>query len=557
MIETQSEPWLLGQLATTLLAVDPKGLGGVHIQARADPVRDKLLTDLPVGLRDARRITPSVSDINLFGGMDLTQTLSTGRMCLQTGILDDARCVLMAMAERCSPDLAARLCQRLDRGDGPCLILLDESCDDDEAVPVSLRDRVAFSFSLEGLRALDLPDLVVDDAMIRAAQDRLAQLELPETAICVLTETATHFGISSLRAPWLALLVARANAALSGRESIGSDDLEIAAQLVFAPRATVFPEPADVPDDTPDSPSDAPVDGGDTSQMEALQDMLVEAIKAQLPHDLLTSSRKHRRTSKALGSAGAGFKRRGNRRGRPLPSRPGQIASQNRVDFAATLRAAAPWQMMRQGSGTHGFAIRTSDIHIRRFEEKSDRLVIFVVDASGSSAVSRLAEAKGAVELMLGDAYQRRDHVALISFRGTEADLVLPPTRSLVLTKHRLSGIPGGGGTPLATGLKLAHGVAHSAISQGLSPAIAVLTDGRANIALDGTPGRRQAADDADAMAKRVRAMDLASVVLDISNRPSGALHGLALAMGADYVPLPRANAHQLNRSISAALDRN
>ena len=87
------------------------------------------------------------------------------------------------------------------------------------------------------------------------------------------------------------------------------------------------------------------------------------------------------------------------------------------------------------------------DIRLRRYEERSDRLLIFTVDASGSAALARLAEAKGAIEILLAEAYARRDHVCLIAFRGTEAELLLPPTRSLVQTKRRLAGLPGGGGT--------------------------------------------------------------------------------------------------------------
>ena len=119
---------------------------------------------------------------------------------------------------------------------------------------------------------------------------------------------------------------------------------------------------------------------------------------------------------------------------------------------------------------------------MKRYEDRSDRLVIFAVDASGSSAISRLAEAKGAIELLLGDAYARRDHVALVAFRGTSAEILLPPTRSLVQTKRRLAELPGGGGTPLASGMEAALELALGAQRRGMAPTVCILTDGRANI---------------------------------------------------------------------------
>ena len=151
-----------------------------------------------------------------------------------------------------------------------------------------------------------------------------------------------------------------------------------------------------------------------------------------------------------------------------MPSRPGRLDGGNRIDLVATLRAEVPWQTIRrkQRPDKTGVIVHSSDIHVKNYQEISDRLVIFAVDASGSSAVARLAEAKGAVELMLADAYARRDHVALIAFRGDSADLILPPTRSLVQTKRRLAGLPGGGGTPLASGLKAAGELAQRARAQ-------------------------------------------------------------------------------------------
>jgi magnesium chelatase subunit D len=177
------------------------------------------------------------------------------------------------------------------------------------------------------------------------------------------------------------------------------------------------------------------------------------------------------------------------------------------------------------------------------------------VDASGSAAVSRLGEAKGAIELLLAEAYASRDQVALISFRGTEAEVLLPPTRSLVQTKRRLSALPGGGGTPLAAGLQTALLLAIQSRAKGMTPTVILITDGRANIALDGTANRVQAAADATLMAGAVRAAGIAGLVIDMSNRPQPALAALGQTLCAPYIALPRADAHRLTGAVNAALD--
>ncbi|MFW5655574.1 MAG: VWA domain-containing protein, partial [Roseicyclus sp.] len=226
-------------------------------------------------------------------------------------------------------------------------------------------------------------------------------------------------------------------------------------------------------------------------------------------------------------------------------------------DLVATLRAAAPWQpLRRKATGEEGrLHVRLSDIRVRQFEERSDRAIIFVVDASGSAALARLAEAKGAVELLLGEAYSRRDHVALVAFRGEGADVLLPPTRSLVQTKRRLGQLPGGGGTPLAAGLKAALELADLAQSKGMTPSIAPLTDGRANVDLTGVADRTQAAEDARAMARAIRARGLPGLVIDTGLRPTRGLGDLAREMRVPYLPLPRADARALSAAVETALE--
>jgi magnesium chelatase subunit D len=202
-----------------------------------------------------------------------------------------------------------------------------------------------------------------------------------------------------------------------------------------------------------------------------------------------------------------------------------------------------------------GLLIRQSDLRLRRFQETSDRVLIFTVDASGSAALARLAEAKGAVELMLAQAYSRRDHVALVAFRGTGAELLLPPTRSLVQTKRRLAGLPGGGGTPLAAGLKLAMEVAALCRARGMSPTLALLTDGRANVALDGRGDRPQAMAEAEQMARALAASGTASLIIDTGMRPMVELRHLAKAMRGTYLPLPRADGARMSAALTVALE--
>ncbi|MFA8386049.1 MAG: magnesium chelatase subunit D [Pelagibaca sp.] len=548
-----------GQLALTLLAVDPAGLGGLHLRARAGPVRDMFCAPIKTIFPKARRIAPSISDLQLFGGVDIGETLTRGAIIRAKGILETPTPLVFTMAERCEPGLAARLAQAMDSGIGHALILLDEGAEDDEIAPTTLTERLAFRVDLDGIRHADLVHMVMDEADIIAAQARLNAVEVPDDAAPALAVTAIRFGIYSLRAPLIALAAARANAALNNRNIVNQDDLQIAVQLVYAHRATQMPvedeaeEPEDnTPDDTPDTQSP----DQDESDLNLPDELLIDAVKAVLPFDVLAMLEGSGRTKTASGSSGAGQKKRGNRRGRPLPSRPGRLDGGNRIDLVATLRAAVPWQTIRrkQNPERTGVLIRPSDIHVKVFQEVSDRLVIFAVDASGSAAVARLSEAKGAVELMLADAYARRDHVALIAFRGEGADLILPPTRSLVQTKRRLAGLPGGGGTPLASGLKAAADLAQRVRAQGLSPSIAVLTDGRANVPLPGKTGRAAANDDAQAMARHVRSLNIPSAMIDTSVRPHRDLRTLCDVMNAKYIPLPRADAKGLSRAIETAL---
>jgi magnesium chelatase subunit D len=555
-----SDRWDAACQALRLLAIDPAGLKGISLRGRSGPARQAFVDHLPILPPPRRKFHPTIPDEQLFGGIDLAATLAGDKVVLTQGLIGSPATLILTMAERAGADLGAKLAQLLDSDAGHCLILLDEGAEDAEHPPPALTERLAFHLDLDGIGASDLAaaDIVATD--LEQARKRLPLVPAGTEDITSLVTIAARFGIDSLRAPWLALRAARANAAYHGRDRIAPEDLALAARLVYPSRATMLPaeeEPAPPAQDPP-APQDQPAEGDTRDPGTDIPDeMLIDAVRALLPAHLLDQLVPAGTTRGAGSSGGAGARHKGNRRGRPLPPRPGRLDGASRIDLVATLRAAAPWQPMRRKAmpTATSLLIRPSDIRLKRYEDTSDRLLIFVVDASGSAAMSRLGEAKGAVELLLGEAYARRDHVALIAFRGTSAEVLLPPTRSLVQTKRRLAALPGGGGTPLASGLKAAGELAMQARGRGLTPTLAMLTDGRANIALDGQADRTQAGADAVALAQMIRAQGIPALVLDMSNRPQDTLRDLASHMGAPYIPLPRADAKRLSTAISTALD--
>lgn len=559
------QPWARALRAMAALAVDPNSLKGLTLRARAGPVRQTAESALAKLPGPQGRIHPNLTDTQLFGGLNISASLAEGRLVRDSGLADTPATLILPMAERCPPGLAIRLGQVLDAGRGHALILLDEGAEPEEQAPAALRERLAFHADLTGLHWSEVPMRLPAPADIEDARRRLAQIDIPDEAITGLTVLAARFGIDSLRAPLLAVATARALAALDHADIVGQDHITEAAELVYPTRATQMPkEPEhEAQDDAPEPPPDSEqaTDGeetadGDTATADTLPDeMLIAAVAALLPDGLLDRVSAKSRTAKSLSGGGAGARKRGNRTGRPLPSRPGNPDGRARIDVIATLRAAVPWQALRPKHPHARITIYPSDIRLRRFEDRSDRLVIFIVDASGSAAMTRLAEAKGAVELLLGQAYARRDHVALVAFRGSGAEILLSPTRSLVQAKRQLAALPGGGGTPLAAGLEAAARLADQAGGRGLSPAFALLTDGRANIALDGAASRAQAQQDAHTLCAHLRTVTLQGCVIDTAPRPGAEAAVLAKGLGVDCITLPRADAQRLSKAIDQALE--
>ncbi len=552
-------PWERVAATVAVLAVDPAGLRGVWLRARCGALRDRVMQALAVIPLPQRRLHPAVDDATLFGGVDLSATLAHGHLVRAAGLFSTPAALVLTMAERCPPGLAARLSRVLD-DPGFCLIALDEGAEPNESLAPALADRLALFLDLDGIIAADTFPLDLPVAALAAARARLPQVQLAKGALETLTRLAVAMDIASLRAPLVTLATARALAAWRGEATVSDETLRHAAELTLAHRGTV-PDAAE-----PDAPPPAPEpDTADSPRPESRpapnalpEEWLLDAMRAALPPDLLARLALARAGRAAKGSGGSGAARKGNHRGRPLPPSPGTPGSGKRIDLVSTLRAAAPWQALRRNTALvakHGLHIRQSDLRVKRYQETSDRVLIFTVDASGSSALARLAEAKGAVELLLAQAYARRDHVALIAFRGQSAELLLPPTRSLVQTKRRLAGLPGGGGTPLAAGLQLALMTAIQARARGMTPTIALLTDGRGNVALDGTASRAQAEADSQRLALVLRNTRIPALVIDIATRPQPGLRDLAARLDAPYLALPRADAHRLSAVLGAVLE--
>ncbi|MEL7466349.1 MAG: magnesium chelatase subunit D [Pseudomonadota bacterium] len=548
-----SDPVRDARLALALLALDPAGLGGVYLRTRIGAAHDAVMKDARRLPQPHRRIAPSITDDQLFGGFDLETALSTGRILRRKGVLDTAGAMILPMAERIEPELAARLGMALDAGDAPPMVVIDEGADEEEVAPTILTERLALHVDLSLARSDDAGSFC-EDALMPAITANLPEVTAEQ--IEALTRVAVAFGVLSMRAPIFAARAAAASARFHGRPFVEKEDMEIAVRLVIAPRATRAPVMEEPEEDAPPPPEDQPErsdadqgDGDNNDRTDA--DMLTDAEAALLPDDILRFMAGA--ASRAKAGQGAGQKTSSFKRGRPLPSRAGLPDGRKRLDLLATLRAAAPMQKIRT-AGRDRVKFRRGDLHLKRFKQRRERLIIFAVDLSGSAARARLGEAKGAVELMLSRAYSERDHVALVGFRGTEAEVMLPPTRSLVLTKRRLSDAPGGGGTPLASGLFAAMQLAERARRAGMTPYIVTLTDGRANIALDGTASRERAAEDALTQARAIGAMGFGGAVIDTGRRPEPALAKLAQAMEARYSPLPLASPAKLSETVASAL---
>jgi magnesium chelatase subunit D len=554
------------RVATTLAAflVAREHLGGLVLRDTGaactplvDALRQRVSADVPM-----RRVPSSSSEDRWFGGLDLAATIAAARPVADRGVLaeSDGGLVVVPSAERLPLPVQARLAGVLDsrlvqvERDGVRAafdarvqyLLLDEGADDDDTLAPVLTERVALR--------LDAP-LTLDDALlptatqVQDARERLGEIIVDDEHFVTLGALADAFGVSSMRPLQQSVWLARALAALDASPMVRESDVLLAASLVLVPRATRMPAPppqdAQEPPPPPPPPTETPSQDGESSEVQTLDDRVVEAVLAQVPPDLLAAmlARAQRRSGE---SGRTGDEQVNFVRGRQVGARRGRPDGTRRLHVLETLRAAAPWQRVRAREAAASGRVSASrvrvardDFRVRRFVTHAGTSVIVVVDASGSAAAARLAEAKGAVEQLLAESYARRDRVSLIAFRGTGAETVLPPTRALARARRLLGAMPGGGGTPLAAGIDAGLAAALAARRQGSQVVLVFLTDGRANVARDGLGGRAQASADALDAAGTLKRHAVASVLIDTAPRPDPQARAVADAMGARYVPLP------------------
>jgi magnesium chelatase subunit D len=606
------ETWLRALEVAQLLVINPHGLGGVILRARSGPVRDRWLTYLNTiaqlgGMRlPLRKMPLGISDENLIGGIDLDQTLRTGKAVLRQGLLAqcDQQLLLMPMAERVEVGAVAKVVSALDNGfisierDGQSrridshfgVVALDEGIEDDEHPNEKIRQRVAFLLNLDILGWRDLPetddDFVPDAHSLQDTRKNFSKITVSEDSLNALVGVAEQLGVTSIRALNLAINTAKCLAAFDKDDEVTSIHLQRAIALVLSPRATRIPQsappeeeeqpeneqdqvdqepPPPPPDPTEDQKQEDQEPESNTETPQALEDEILEAAQAAIPADLLArlADLADPKMPKGMGGK-TGAVKVGRIRGRPLGNMPGMPEGGKTLSIIDTLRAAVPWQRVRRAEMLAAgktipagkIVIRKEDFRIKRYQERTQTLTMFIVDASGSSAMHRLAEAKGAVELLLAECYIRRDQVAVMSFRGSAAELILAPTRSLVKAKRALSGLPGGGGTPLSRAIDESFEIASVSMRKGLTPALVFLTDGRANIAKDGSPGRSKAMEDAQQSARAASYYSFKSLWIDTSAQARDEGKALAALLGSMYLPLPNAGANEVSQAIMQGLKK-
>ncbi|MEM8539204.1 MAG: VWA domain-containing protein, partial [Pseudomonadota bacterium] len=456
--------WQDARLAIALITLEQRGVRALRLKGRHGPARDVWLAELAQSAAETGlsilRITSAAPTSQLLSGLDLAATLDAGRPVHTPGMIERASggILIVSGAERLSPEASAILAQAIDDQDVR-VVALDEALEDEDAqIPAALATRLPVTVKTDGI-----PLAICDQAKVQnVASVGTASISLElQTALAQALET---IGEPSTRTLLACCEVTKALAMMKGDPKANSAHAHHALQLVLGVTLTPpqqendeheaeTPEPEAELEPQPErntQQNEQPYDATDSADASG-EDMTVETEHgATLDPGLLMAmasqlaERKSNRSPK--GSTGAGAKRKKTRRGRPAGHSENPPYPDARPDILATLRTAAPWQKVRAKTAPDHMAdrvlIRSSDFRYKRLHQTRETVTIFIVDASGSTATQRLGEAKGAIERLLADCYVRRDNVALVAFRGRQAEILLEPTRSLVRAKRGLSSLP-------------------------------------------------------------------------------------------------------------------
>ncbi len=547
----------------TVSSIDPS-LGSLSIKANYSTVREAFLSNLLSLLKPKRlkKIYPFQNPTDFTESINMIDTLTLGSPKYNEDIFSfDNIALILTNTEKMEKGLATFLRDKIKNNNKKFFIALDES-ETNEMPRANLSDYIIFSVNLGGTRYVDLKKLSINRKKIAEARRNLATVQVNKKILDYLIASAEMFSISNMHTIFSTLKVAKSLCVYKGNKSVSREDITLAISLSMIHKAKQIPEfqqkeKAKAPEQEQlRDDNESKAENSELSNKD--KKMLIDALKISLPSNLIESLFSKNSQTISLGeSAGSGEKNNNFSAGRPIPSVNRKYSSDKRIDLMATLTKAIPWQKIRSSSVTkknRKIIIYPQDIMIKRFEKKSERLLIFLVDASGSNAIGRLAEAKGAIEILLSDAYAKRDNVALISFSGLKAEPLLLPTKSLVTAKKKLSSLPGGGATPLANGLLEAFNMAEAARSRNIKPIIILLSDGRANMSLDGEGDRVKAIKDTNYIASLIKRNAINNIFIDTSRRKTPIADELARELKGHYFQLPLANSNSISKAVQQAI---